>query len=281
LWYIQTEQRKETNVSGTDVATIDDTAALVAAQQAEEYGDDELIQTPILKIGQALTKEVQEGDAEAGEFINTLTNEALGDSVEFICSYYNKGRFASDEDGRAYVAFSSEIPDAWEPLVGAEFVGEPFSEYPEAEEKFKAAVKAKEREWGHGPLVSTTHNFTGLLIVGEDDALDYQPVRLSLKRIDVPAARKITTLQRAVLRNKPPWDAVLRLTTLKKTFGKNAAFVINPTDIKIVRSTTPDEKLIGSEVALAVMGGRTESAGAENAVADKAVAPKADGALAV
>lgn len=269
-------------MTGTDVATIDETAALVAAQQAQEYGDDELIQTPILKVGQALTKEVQEGDAEAGEFINTLTNEGLGNSVEFICAYYNKGRFASDKDGRAYVAFSSEIPDAWEPLVGAEFVGEPFSEYSEAEEKFKAAVKAKEREWGHGPLVSTTHNFTGLLVVGEEgESLDYQPVRLSLKRIDVPAARKITTLQRAVLRNKPPWDAVLRLSTLKKTFGKNAAYVINPTDIKIVRDTTPDEKLIGSEVALAVMSGRTESVGAEDAVADKAVEPKADGAIPV
>lgn len=252
----------------------------VGAAQAQEF-DEDLIQTPILKIGQGLTREVQEGDASVGEFINTLTSEGLGDTVDFIVSYYNKGRFASDrETGRAYVAFGSEIPASWEPLVGAEFVGEQFSEYPEAEEMFKAAVNSKEREWGHGPLVSTTHNFTGLVLVEDSDGeIEAQPVRLSLKRVDVPAARKITTLQRAVLRNRPPWDVVLRLKTTKKEFGTNAAYVINPADVKIIRQTTDDEKILGSEIAMAVMHGRTNTTGGEDA--DRPVEPKDAGGLAI
>lgn len=267
-------------VGQQDLEAYDETAAAVAAAQAQEY-DEDLLSTPILKVAQALTREVQEGDAVSGEFVNTLTNEGLGDTVEFIVSYYNKGRFASDtKSDRAFVAFTPDIPDNWEPLVGADYVGTSFSEYPEAEESFKAAVNAKEREWGHGPLVSTTHNFSGYIIVeAEDGEVEYQPVRLSMKRTDVPAARKITTLQRAVLRNKPPWDVVLRLSTTKREFGKNSAYVINPSDVKILRKTTPEEKALGSELALAVMGGRTKTTGAEEA--DQIAEPSSGGGLGV
>jgi hypothetical protein len=110
---------------------LQETADALAAQQESEYDDDEVLSTPILKVGQALTKEVTEGEAEAGEFINTLTNEGLGDTVEFIPAYYNKGRFASDKKtGRSFVAFGPEIPDNWADLVGEKFVGTPFAEYP-------------------------------------------------------------------------------------------------------------------------------------------------------
>lgn len=263
----------------SDLATQDAVATAVRASQQEEYGDDDLLQTPILKVGQALTKEVQEGNAEPGEFINTLTNETLGTAVEVIPVYYNRGRFASDKKTeRAYAAFSATIPDHWEPLVGAEWVGEPFSEYPEAEEVFKAQVKAKEREWGHGPTVSTTHNFT-VLVVGEDG--DLQPARLSLKRTDVPAARKINTLLNMTLNGKPFWDVVLSLSTTKKAFGKNSSFIINPSDIRSVRKTEPDEKELASQLALAVISGRTTSEGAEEALDDKPAEPKAAGGLAI
>jgi hypothetical protein len=257
--------------------------AEIAALQAQEYGDDELLQTPILKVGQALTKEVQGGEAEAGEFINTLTNEGVGDTVEVILSYYAKGRFASDQKtNRAFVAFGSDIPDNWVDFVGEEFVGTPFSEYPEAEETYKARVNAKEIEWGKGPAVRTTHNFTGYLVhETEDDGTDYQPVRLSLKRTDVPAARKILTLLRAVLRNKPYWDGVLSLSTERKEFGRNASFIINPSAVKLVRKTTAEEKELGVQLAQAVTGGRTASVGAEAALEDRPAEPEAGGGLVV
>jgi hypothetical protein len=263
------------------LAEADEAAAIVAAAQAEEY-DDDMLSVPILKLAQALTREVQDGNAEAGEFVNTLTNDSLGDKVQFIVSYYNKGRFASDEDSNAYVAFGPDIPANWEKLVGADYVDTPFAEYPEAEETFKAQVNAKEREWGHGPTVSTTHNFSGYVLVdGEDGETDYQPVRLSLKRTDVPAARKINTLHRMVLRNKPTWDVVLGLSTTKKEFGKNAAFVINPSDVKIVRKTTAEEKTLGAQLALAVMGGKTKTVGAEEALLDTPAEPDAKGGLGI
>jgi hypothetical protein len=262
------------------LAVADETTAAIAAAQAEEYGDEPL-QTPILKIGQGLTREVAEGEAEVGEFINTLTGDSLGTVVEFVVAYYNRGRFASEKkSGRAYVAFGSTIPQSWEPLVGAEFVGTPFAEYPEAEEQFKAAVNAKEREWGEGPLVSTTHNYTGLVLVeGEDGVVEPEPVRLSLKRIDVPAHRKLSTLLRAVLRNKPTWDKVVRLATTGRDFGRNTAYTIDPTGVRFVRDTTPEERAYAAEVAQAVLAGRTVSADAEAAVEDKPAEPKASGGL--
>lgn len=267
----------------TELAAPFDVAAEIAAAQAQEYDADDLISTPILKIGQALTKEVQDGECVAGEFINTLTNEGIGNTVEFIIAYYNKGRAASDKkSGRFFVAFTPDIPEAWAPLVGDEFVGTPFTEYPEAEESFKASVNAKERDWDKGPLVSTTHNFTGYVLIEADgDEVDYQPVRLSLMRTQKPAIQKINTLQRAVLRNKPSWDRVIKLVTVKKEFGKNAAYVIDPTNIKYVRETTADEKALSAELAIAVIGGRTHAAGAEDALEDRAAEPAANGGLAV
>lgn len=269
----------------TELAVAEKIAAEVAAAQEQEY-DDESLQTPILKIGQGLTREVQEGNAAVGEFINTLTGDGLGDAVEFIVAYYNRGRFASDKDGRAFVSFDKIIPATWEDFVGPEFVGTPFSEYPEAEETFKAAVNAKERVWGNGPSVSTTHNYTGLVLVevpaddGSDETtLELQPARLSLKRIDVPAHRKLQTLLRAVLRGKPTWDAVFHLSTQKREFGKNAAYTINPTDVKIARKTTPDERLLAAQVAEAVLAGRVRVHGAEEALEDKPQEPDAQGGL--
>lgn len=276
---------------GTDVAELDtdqqalvassEEAALALAAQQDAEEDDEPLITPILKIGQPLTKEVQDGLAESGEFINTLTNEPHGTFVEIIVAYYTKGRFASDkESGRAFSAFGNTIPEHWEPLVTEQFVGTPFTEYPEAEEVFREAVKNKERDWGHGPLVSTTHNFTGYLLVEDGEP---EPVRLSLQRTNMPAVRKIKTLRKLKLHNKPWWDSVLSLSTEEEEWKGKKAFVIKPTDVKIVRPTTPQEKALASELAIAVAGGRTggdDPAEAE-AVADKPQEPSADGALAV
>lgn len=273
------------NEPGTDLAVPADVAAEIAASQAQEFGDDDLLSTPILKVGQALTREVTEGDAASGEFINTLTGEGLGNTVEFIPSYYNKGRFASPKDqDRAYVAFSADIPDNWADYVGEGYVGKPFAEHPESEEAFKAAVNKKERDWGSGPGISTTHNFTGYVlaeVLGEDGqpTTEAQPVRLSLKRTDVPAAKKILTLQRLALNGKNPWDVVLRLSTKSKDFGKNSAYVINPADLKIVRKTTAEEKELGAQLAQAVIQGRTNTTGVEEA--EPRVEPSANGGLAV
>jgi hypothetical protein len=271
--------------TGTDLSPADQVAAEVrAAQQAEYAGDTSLLQTPILKLAQALTREVQEGEAEPGEFINTLTSETLGDKVQFIPVYYNRGRFASDpESGRAFTAFGATIPAHWEPLVKEEWVGQPFSEYPEAEEVFKAQVDAKEREWAKGPLVSTTHNFTGFVVVPDEETGEdtIQPVRLSLKRTDVPAARKINTLLNMTLGNKPFWDVVLTLQSATKETRGKTSYIVAPSAIKVLRKTTDEEKAQGAALAQAVIQGRTVSEGAEEALADAPAEPQSGGGLAI
>lgn len=250
------------------------------AQQEGEFGDD-LLQTPILKIGQGLTREVQNGDAEAGEFIDTLQGEGIGTAIGFIVAYYQKGRFAANRDsGRAYVAFGERIPANWEPLVGAEWVDTPFSEHPDAEETFKQRVNDKEIEWGKGPLISTTHNFTGLAVVPSpdpDEEDELRPARLSLQRTNMAAVRKWMTFKRATLRGRPFWDVVFDLTTDKNTYARGVAYNLS---VKVGRKTTPEERGLAVELSQAVAAGRVVDNSATDAAKDK-VEPDAGGGLGV
>lgn len=249
------------------------------AQQAEEFDSNDF-QTPILKIGQPLTREVQDELAEPGSFINTLTQDDLGNKIEFIVAYYQKGWFAADRDsGKAYVAFGSDIPDGWAEFVGEEFVGTPFAEYPDAEPQFKEAVNRKEREWGKGPPVSTTHNYTGLVIVspieGSDDEPELQPVRLSLQRTGMKAVRKINSLKQMKLRNRAFWDVVWNFETKREQFNQGSAYLLVPS---IGRDTTAEEKQLAAELAIAVSAGRVSSndAGEVEAPAEPAAHGGAD-----
>jgi hypothetical protein len=261
-----------------DVATKDETAPAVsqsdldaiAAAQASEYTDDDTIQVPRLKLAQALTTEVKSGDAAAGDFVNSVTNESLGDRAEFIVAYYNRGRFADDDDGGTYVSTDDLIPENWAPFVGDSFVGTPFIDYPDAEETYKKRVNAGELQWGSGPAVSTTYNFTGFVVlpdemVGEDADLTERRMvaRLSLKRTGKKAADKIKTLQRLVLRGRPSWEKVLQLQSIEKSFGRNDAYIVDPNSLKYIRDTTPDEKAAAQQLALAIVHGRTQETGHE------------------
>lgn len=268
--------------SGTDLATQDAIDASIAASQADAYvGSEDLLQTPLLKVGQGLTREVQDGNADVGEFINALTGEGLGNKVEFIPCFYARGRFASPKDQDR--TFSSQdfdtIPQHWEPYVTEPWVGRAFAEHPESEEGYKARVNAKEIDWGHGPGISTTHNFVGLVLAEDPEDPDAepvpQPVRLSLKRTDVPAAKKILTLQRLALNGKAPYDVVLSLESLPKDFGKNKSYVINPSALKVVRPTTSDERALGQQLAYATSQGRTQEVGDDDGT--RGAAPVDDG----
>lgn len=263
---------------GGAVAVVDpEVQALIDAQAGEI--DSDMLTTPILKIGQPLTREVQDESAEAGEFINTATGEGIGDKVTFIVSFYQKGRFAADrETNRAYVAFGSNIPPHWADLVGEEFVGTPFAEYPDAEETFKKRVNNKDIKWGSGPLVSTTHNFTGLALVEdvETHEVEYQPVRLSLQRTNVPVVKKWMTLKASVLRNKPFWDITFDLGTERKQFDRGNAFLLK---VSKGRPTTPEEKEAAVALAQAVVAGRVQDNSAD--AADAPVEPDAKGGLTV
>lgn len=168
------------------------------------------------------------------------------------------------------------IPAHWADLVGEEFVGTPFEEYPDAEEQFKKRVNAKEIPWGKGPLISTTHVFTGLALVEdiESGEVELQPVRLSLQRTNVPAVKKWMTLKQSKLRNKPFWDKTFVLETEKKSYDKGMAYNLK---VSVGRDTTKEEKDAAVSLAQAVMAGRVAD-NAEGAV-DAPVAPDAKGGI--
>lgn len=260
--------------------------AALQQQQEDEIDDVGLFQTPILKIGQPLTKEVQAEEAEAGEFINTLTGDVLGNKVEFVVADYQRGRFAADRDsGRVYTAYGDTIPPTWSDLVGDSFVGTPFAEYPDAEETYKQRVNAKEIEWGKGPLVSTTHNFTGLVITPKVDESGEEtgeneicPVRLSLQRSNMPAVRKILTLKKASLRGRSFWDKVFDLSTEKKPFDRGTAFVLTA---RLGRDSTPEERQEAVQLFMAVRQGRVVDNAEQAERAAAPVEPDAKGGVAL
>lgn len=257
--------------------------AIQAQQDAEFEGDT--FQTPILKLCQPLTREVQEEQAEAGEFLNTLTGESLGTQIEFVIAFYHKGRAARQEStSRYFVGPFDTIPAHWADLVGEEFVGTPFAEYPDAEEVYRDRVNRGEIEWGKGPLISTTYNYVGLVIPSpvegdEDSEVEPQPVKLALtRRSNKVAIDKIGSLKRMTLRNKSFWDKTFEFSTSRKTFGNNVAYVVNVT---LGRDTTPEEKQLASELAMAVIGGRVASNEEDAERGSQRVEPEAKGGIEV
>lgn len=253
----------------------------MAAQSGEFSPGD--ISIPILKIGQPLTREVEEGNAEVGEFINTLTGEGVGKEIGFVISYYAKGRAGADrETGRYYVSNDFDIiPETWADFVGEEFVGTRFDEYPDAEETYKDRVNRKEIPWGKGPKISTTHNYTGLALFSaledSEDDVDVQPVRLSLQRTNMEAVRKINSMVQMKLRNQPVWSRVFDLGTAPKQFAQGRAHLLT---VKLGRPTTEDERQEALEIAQAVLAGRVVANEEGNAPSEP-VAPDANGGLGV
>jgi hypothetical protein len=189
--------------------------------------------------------------------------------------YFQRGRALSMSDGRYLVAISQDtIPESWSDAVGAEFVGTPFAEHPDAEEDYKARVNRKEQEWGKGPDIRTTFNYTGLVITPDEDEL--MPVRISFQRTTKSAHEKLQTLKKATMRNKPWWDAAFELTTKERTFGRNTAFIV---EVKKGRETTAEEKGQAVELAGAVIGGRVTDNSEDAEKGSARVAPEAVGGL--
>jgi hypothetical protein len=174
------------------------------------------------------------------------------------------------------VAFGNEIPPHWADLVGEEFVGTQFSEHPDAEEQYKARVNRKEIPWGKGPLISTTHNFTGYALVeGDDGEVEPQPVRLSLQRTNVPRVKKWMTLRNSKLRNKPFWGKTFILETDRQQFDRGSAYLLK---VGVGRDTTAEEASAAQALAVMVMQNRVQDNSTE-AVEDRPAAPAATGGI--
>lgn len=259
-------------LSGAELEKLEALEADLARAQEEEYDQADLV-VPILKIGQPLTDEVTDGVAAAGDFINSLTRESLGDEIEFIVSKFEKGRFYVKEingQDRTFVASGTKvIPDSWKDAVGEQYVSTPFSEYPDAEETYKARVNAGDIAWDHGPPISTTFNFTGY-VAGTD-----VPVRLSLMRTATPAARKWQTLLR-MNRGRPTWDTVFNVTTDSQEPKKGKGTYYIPVVTQGRKSET-DERQRAVELALALNTRNVEEVGSDALAKDESGAEKPQG----
>lgn len=222
----------------------------VAASVLADFGDDDDLQIPILKVAQPLTTEVSGGEARPGEFINSLTGETYpAEGIEFIISGFDKGRFRTNDDGEV-------ICTGREGACGCHAVA--YDECPDSEEQFRAAVKRGDKEWGSGPPCATTYNFTGF-VIGSD-----MPVRLSLKRSGATAAKKLLTM---VKFGKSPWDRVYELSTSIATSKKDHKY--QAVNVRQGRTATPEERQAAVSLAMALRTRNVDVVGDEAEAEDR------------
>ena len=252
---------KEVSTTGsTELAERD--AELAQAALAGIQKED--LQLPVIKVTQQLSREVTDGDAESGHFVNTLTGEDLGDSIELVVCHYFRGRFFAPREGefegRTFVAGGDTAPSTWP----AEYAGQKFVDIPDAEESYRERVNSGEIEWGRGPKITTTHNYIGFLL--SDPGV---PVRVSLMRTSAPAARKINTL--ISFGNRSPWNAAIKLETeLRQDKQQRPFYVVKATQ---GRQTTPDEIAVAQSLALEAQSAAFQLTGDEKLAEDKAAKP--------
>lgn len=209
---------------------------LVQAGVGTIDADDLLV--PMLKLGQGLSREVSEGDARAGQFINSLTGEAKDGPVELVLVSYKRGRFFSPEgSSEAHISFDDVAPDNWP----AEYAGQHFADLPDAEEQYSALANSGQIEWGSGPPIRTTYNYVGFE-TGDPDL----PVRISLQRTSKQAAKKLNTLLRAA---PQPWAFTFELSSVAKDNAKGKFYVVT---VKRGRKTNEDEQARAVDLARSI-----------------------------
>lgn len=255
----------------TDLAPLSDQEQALAAAAKAEIDRSTLV-LPALKLTQSLTKEVQDGDVQAGHFINSLTGEDYGDQVEIVISSLFTGRFYSDEDNRAYAAQGEVAPDNWP----EEYAGQRFVDIPDAEERWKVDTNNGDHPWGKGPPISTTHNFVGF-VVAENGLEETLPVRLSLMRTNNPAAAKLKTL---IYSLRAPWDRTFVLKAKKAVSNDRPYYAV-----EVVQGgrVTDEQRQAAVDLASsfqnAVAQGDVELAGDEESKPGRAKPKKAEGGL--
>jgi hypothetical protein len=256
-------------MSSTELTT-QEAQALALAEEIKAGIDDSRLVTPGLKLTQALTREVAEGDAEAGHFINGLTGEDFGDSIEFVVAATQLGWFLPEKfspTDRSFSCYGTDVAPANWP---EEYAGRPFSEIPDSEESFRLLVQANELEWGSGPKISRVHSFLGLV---NDSPV---PVRWSLMRTGARAAGKLETL---IKFGRMPWDTIYEVTATRQQNAAKQTYY--EPSIKQVGPTDAERQHRAVLVALAFRGGSIEDIGES---LDDPVEPPpvaAEGALAV
>lgn len=194
---------------GQELAISADEQAL--ADRVKGRIDQTKLTLPALKVLNGTSSDVGDG-LNVGDLVNSLTRENYGSEVEVVLCAMFEGRFLSINDGEeAFSARGDIVPSNWP----EEYAGKRFTDLPDIEENYKAAVNAGEHEWGDGPPISTTHNF--VVITADQPGL---PLRLSLMRSNVKTASKVYTLLAAA---KTPWDRTFVFSAAERTRGSGTS----------------------------------------------------------
>jgi hypothetical protein len=197
-------------VESTDLSSPE---ALAAAEAAlADAGKSALTKfgavTPRIDIRQGQSKDVPAG-VELGDFYNTITGVSYGTRIEFLVIEAHKGRFLGGKrspDGKTYAAGDVvTVPDHWP----EQYAGRVFSELPEAQEKYSEAANAGQIEWGKGPAIVDSFNFTGFITKADGEDVEPFPVRFSIRASNGPN-RKAGSKAGALLRGLPNlWSKAL------------------------------------------------------------------------
>lgn len=173
---------------------------------------------PLLRMVQPMSKAAEDGNAKAGEFVNSLTGENYGSELSFIVAGHFYGVSYSNRDKDFFAAIpggaDTRIPTNW-PHPDA---GKTFGESDGFEDRFKELVNnGTLSEWGDGPDFSITYNFVGYL-PGDSS----MPLRLSLMRTSAPAAKKLLSLTGL---DRFPWGHNYTVSTRKVEENGNRYWV--------------------------------------------------------
>lgn len=226
----------------TEVATLAERELALSQSALAGINPDDL-QVPRLKVMQALSREVTEGDAAVGELVNSITGEVYGESVKLLVVDRYSGRFYAPRDGdTSYTAGKgvTVMPDYWDHPCA----GKPFVDCPDAEETFVQRANDGDIPWGQGPPIQTTYDFVCLRI-DDDGEIDNFPIRVPLKAGSAKEAKKWITL---LAMRRVIWERVFQLETYKAV-GKKSGKPFTGVRITDAGAATDDQRLKSVEWA--------------------------------
>lgn len=252
------------DVAAAELEALQSEADALADEFKADLTRDEF-NVPMLVLVQATSKNPPQG-SNPGDFVNALTGENYGTSIEFIIAAQHKGRFYSEgKGGRAFSAQGPVVPNHWP----EKYRGQNFADLPDAEEQFRERVNTHEISWESGPPIATTHNFVGL-VGGHLDV----PVRMSLMKASVPTATKLKALLRIP---RAPWDRAVTVESFRDT-NKNGEPFQN-VKVELGRETDAAERLAAVKVAQGVKAQNARFTGDESLEEDRAKVAEREGAL--
>jgi len=186
-------------------------AALAEAGLPTEVVDDHIeqedLQVPRVKLAQGSSKEVKDGTAKVGEFVNSVTGKSYGEEIIFLISQYIRQRIKFGEEGSA--VFDCLSLDSKTGNVHGRC----------SECNYSSFVDEEGNKKPKGPECSLIHGFLGMVLSEKMDILD-PCIMLSMSSTSTGTAKKILTTHKLSRPMRNLWERVWRIGSAKKEKGQ-------------------------------------------------------------